>query len=137
MLISVLLVNLLSCSRRLPTVLVTINGHEFLLEVARTDEEKEQGLKGRKNLGEWEGMLFVFDSDSRVSFWMKDTQIPLSIAFVSKDGVIKEIFDMKPFSLAPVVSTYSVRYAIELNAGSFAKAGIKPGDRVIFPEGFE
>ena len=68
---------------------------------------------------------------------MKDTLIPLSIAFISSDGVIKEIYDMKPLSLRGIVSRQSVRYALEVNQGIFELNDIKPGDTVVFPEDFK
>ena len=79
-------------------------------------------------------MLFVFDSDERLSFWMKNTLIPLSIAYIASDGTIREILDMEPHSLAPVPSQYSVRYALEVPKGWFSRAGVRVGDRVSIPE---
>jgi uncharacterized membrane protein (UPF0127 family) len=125
---------LASCAKELKTVSVMMNGKGYLLEVADTEETRERGLMERKSLPADGGMIFVFDADSQVSFWMKNTPLPLSIAFVSKDGVVKEIFDMEPNSLKPIESTYSVRYAIELNKGAFAEAGVGPGDRIVLPE---
>ena len=78
-------------------------------------------------------MLFVYDQDQRMSFYMKDTLMPLSIAFVAADGRIVEIHDMKPLSLDPVHSSRSVRYALEVNQGAFERMGVAPGDSIRIP----
>jgi uncharacterized membrane protein (UPF0127 family) len=83
----------------------------------------------RKSLDDGKGMLFVFDRDESLSFWMKNTLIPLSIAFIASDGRILEIRDMEPESLTPVHSSRSVRYALEVPQGWFDRAGVKPEDR--------
>ncbi|MDR1929946.1 MAG: DUF192 domain-containing protein [Treponema sp.] len=99
-------------------------------EIARTDEERSAGLMFRKALPGGRGMLFVFDRDQVLSFWMKNTLIPLSIAFISYDGTIQEIRDMYPQDLSSVHSSRSVRYALEVPQGWFAESGIKAGDLV-------
>ena len=76
------------------------------------------------------GMLFIFENDKVVSFWMKDTKIPLSIAFIDKYGKVTDIFDMKPYSLEAVTSTEKCRYAIEVNKGFFEESGLAVGDTV-------
>lgn len=78
-------------------------------------------------------MLFVFDRDRRLSFWMKNTTIPLSLAYLSADGTVREIFDLAPESLRPVESSFAVRFALEVNRGAFARLGIKPGDKIQLP----
>ena len=75
-------------------------------------------------------MLFVFEYDQVLSFWMKNTPHPLSIAYIDSKGVIRDIFDMTPYSLNSVVSTVSVRYALEVPQGWFEKTGIKAGDKL-------
>ena len=75
-------------------------------------------------------MLFVFDSDQILSFWMKDTPHPLSIAYIDSKGVIKDIFPMTPYSLSSIQSTVSVRYALEVPQGWFKKNNIKEGDKI-------
>jgi len=102
------------------------------VEVADTPEKRRQGLMNRNKLAAEEGMLFVFDEEQKLSFWMKNTTIPLSIAYINKSGVIKEIHNMTPLSEKPVYSQYSVLYALEVNQGFFQKSGIKAGDRVQF-----
>jgi uncharacterized membrane protein (UPF0127 family) len=101
------------------------------VEVARTDSEKAQGLMFRRKLEDGKGMLFVFENEEYLSFWMKNTYIPLSIAFVSSGGRITEIRDMEPLDLSPVRSAYAARYALEVPRGWFGRAGIGPGDRLI------
>ena len=87
---------------------------------------------GRESMDENHGMLFVYDRDSKKSFWMKNTKIPLSIAFIAADGTIREIYDMEPLSTRIVDSRYSVRYVLEVNQGAFERHGIKAGDKVEF-----
>jgi uncharacterized membrane protein (UPF0127 family) len=100
------------------------------VELARSPEERARGLMGRKSLADGEGMLFIFQRDEVLSFWMKNTVIPLSIAFIAADGRIVEIRDMRPHDLSSVKSSRSVRYALETPQGWFGRAGIKPGDTV-------
>lgn len=122
------------CSDADETVTVALGGEEFVLEIADSPEERQRGLMNRKSLGENRGMLFVFPRDEKLSFWMKNTPIPLSIAYIAKDGTIKEIKEMEPHSLRPVESTYSVRYALEVNRSTFERLGIEPGDRIDLPD---
>jgi uncharacterized membrane protein (UPF0127 family) len=103
---------------------------EVLAEIARTDEQRRRGLMGRKSLADGEGMLFVFATDRILSFWMKDTLIPLSIAFIAYDGRILEIHDMEALSTRSVQSARSARYALEVPQGWFSRTGIGPGDIV-------
>ena len=97
-------------------------------EIARSDAQLEQGLMYRKTLNDGEGMLFVFERDQPLSFWMKNTLIPLSIAYISSSGRILEIYDMEPGNLNPVKSSRSARYALEVPQGWFGRAGIGLGD---------
>jgi uncharacterized membrane protein (UPF0127 family) len=101
-----------------------------LAEIAATDGERTNGLMWRTALNDGEGMLFVYDRDIPMSFWMKNTLIPLSIAFISRKGEILEIRDMEPQDTRPVRSERSCRYALEVPQGWFSKAGIRPGDTV-------
>ncbi|HOX13755.1 MAG TPA: DUF192 domain-containing protein [Spirochaetia bacterium] len=118
----------------LRTERLTVGPAQVTAEIARTPGERELGLMFRKALPDGAGMLFVFDTDERLSFWMKNTLVPLSIAYISSDGTIREILDMEPRSLAPVPSQYSVRYALEVPQGWFSRAGVRVGDRVILPD---
>jgi hypothetical protein len=104
--------------------------------VVRTEEEKARGLMFRQKLGKNEGMLFVYEKEERLSFWMKNTPIPLSIAFLDKTGMIVDIQDMVPFSLQTRVSAYPAQYALEVNGGWFRANDVSIGDAVVFPAGF-
>jgi uncharacterized membrane protein (UPF0127 family) len=97
-------------------------------ELARIDAERAQGLMNRPSLPDGEGMLFIFEREQIVSFWMKNTLIPLSIAFIRTDGRIIEIRNMQALDLTSVNSSRSVRYALEVPQGWFARAGIEVGD---------
>lgn len=97
-------------------------------EIADTFETRQHGFMERKNIPDGTGMLFVFERDQILSFWMKNTPTPLSIAYISSSGKIYDIFDMKPFSLASIVSTGYSKYALEVPQGWFEKEGIKTGD---------
>ncbi len=124
-----------SCSAKdqLPVTVLSVNGVEITAEVADTPDTREKGLMFRKELDEKSGMLFVFEKERQVSFWMKNTYIPLSVAFINKKGVIKEIHHLQPESLNPVGSSYSVKYALEVNQGFFEKYHIRIGDQIEFP----
>jgi uncharacterized membrane protein (UPF0127 family) len=120
----------------LPVIALRSGDVELTVELARSDQEKNIGLMYRRELADGKGMLFVYTADQMLSYWMKNTYIPLSIAYLSAEGEIREIYDMVPLSLAPVSSTRSVRYALEVPQGWFERAGLKPGDRFEFPAGF-
>ena len=111
----------------------TLDGKNIKIEaeIARTHEQRQQGLMHRDNLADGKGMIFVFEQDQMLSFWMKDTKIPLSIAFISSDGIIIEIRDMQPFDLSPVQSSRSARFALEVPQSWFSRVGISPGDRLL------
>jgi uncharacterized protein len=126
-----------SCrEERLPTVDLVINGVTIRAEVARTYLEKEKGLMYRRSLEEREAMLFVYTADERLSFWMKNTYLPLSVAFITAEGEITQIEDMQPLDETTIRSRRSVRYALEANQGAFARWGAKPGDVFVFPKEF-
>jgi uncharacterized protein len=120
----------------LKTVEVRMKGKTVKIEVALTQEEKENGLMYRRSLGADEGMIFVYDRDQRMYFWMKNTYIPLSVAFITADGEILQIEDMQPLDEKTIESRFSVRYAIEANQGAFARWGVAVGDKIEFPAGF-
>jgi uncharacterized protein len=98
------------------------------IEVADTPAERSQGLMGRTELADNAGMLFDFNRATDTAFYMKDTTIPLSIAFIDSSGRVLAIKDMKPLDPTPVRSPAEYRYAIEANQGWFAEHGIRPGD---------
>lgn len=103
---------------------------QLAVEVARTEREQEKGYMERKDIPEGTGMIFAYDADQQMHFWMKNTPHALSIAFIDSEGVLREIYDMEPFSLETVSSERSVRYALEVPQGWFARAGIRAGDRL-------
>ena len=118
---------------RLKTVELAVGSATMKAEVARTPSERERGLMFRTSLPEGMGMLFIFDSDQRLAFWMKNTTLPLSIAYISSDGTIREILDLEPVSLEAVQSERSVRYALEAPRGWFGRSGVRVGDSVRIP----
>jgi hypothetical protein len=99
-------------------------------ELAVTPAQQQQGLMHRRELRDGNGMLFIFERDQILSFWMKNTYIPLSIAYILSDGRILEIHDLEPGNLNPVRSSRSARYALEVPQGWFDRAKIGPGDRL-------
>jgi uncharacterized membrane protein (UPF0127 family) len=102
----------------------------LIAEIAKTDEERAQGFMYRKEVKAGEGMLFVFDRDQIMNFWMKNTFVPLSIAYISSDGIILEIHDLTPHREAPVSSSRSARYALEVPQGWFETENVQIGDRL-------
>lgn len=127
----------LSCSSGLEErIKVVIGGESFRIEVARTDEQKRQGLMNRRSIGDREGMIFVYETDQHLAFWMKNTTIPLTLAFLSKDGQIMQVEQMKPLSLKSVMSGRAVRYGLELPDGVLDELGVGAGDRVELPVDF-
>ncbi len=115
----------------LPKAILTIRDIRINAEVADDPKEKEIGLMGRTELAEGDGMLFVFLRPQRMNFWMKDTLVPLSIAFLNAEGIIREIHDMKPLDTNTTASTFrDLLYALEVPRGWFAKNGIVAGDRI-------
>lgn len=111
----------------LPKVPLTIGTHKVTAEVAATPEERATGLMNRFSLQPDSGMLFVFERSEPLAFWMKNTFIPLSIAFISADGKIINIEDMKPQSEESHWSKGPALYALEMKKGWFAERGIGPG----------
>jgi uncharacterized membrane protein (UPF0127 family) len=129
--------SVLSCSSGLEEKIdVVIGGETFRVEVARTAEQKRQGLMNRKSLGDREGMIFVYETDQNLAFWMKNTTIPLTLAYLSKDGRIMQIEPLKPLSLKSVVSERAVRFGLELPAGVLGELGVEVGDTVVLPSDF-
>jgi len=102
-------------------------------EVARTEDEKSRGLMFREKLGPDEGMLFIYEREEFLSFWMKNTPLPLSIAFLDQNGRIVDIQDMEPFNLRTHTSARPAKYALEMNRNWFQKNGMKVGDVLRMP----
>jgi uncharacterized membrane protein (UPF0127 family) len=101
--------------------------HRMDVQLAQTPEQRQIGLMWRTEMPQHEGMLFVFEQASTQCFWMRNTLIPLTAAFVEDDGTIVNLADMKPQSDDSHCSTKPVRYVLEMNQGWFAKRQIKPG----------
>ncbi len=112
---------------KLPTTPLTIGIHVVQAELAITPEQQATGMMFRTQMGSHEGMLFVNDDPGMRCFWMRNTLLPLSIAFIADDGAIVNIADMEPRSERSHCSAKPVRFALEMNQGWFAKRGIKPG----------
>jgi len=104
--------------------------HHIEVEVAADDQTRQFGLMYRSHLPPNQGMLFVYPSPARVCMWMKNTLIPLSVAFLDEEGRILNIEDMTPQSEEIHCSVKPVRYALEMNQGWFAGHGVKAGDRI-------
>jgi len=104
--------------------------HNIRAQLALTPQQRQIGLMFRQSMPNHEGMLFVFEDSSPQCFWMRNTLIPLSIAFLADDGTVVNLADMKPQSDESHCSAKPVRYALEMNQGWFAKRGVKPGSRI-------
>ncbi|HUH39747.1 MAG TPA: DUF192 domain-containing protein [Castellaniella sp.] len=115
----------------LPTVELTVGTtHNIQAELAQTPETRTQGLMGRLGLAQDRGMLFAFDTQQPYCFWMKNTLLPLSIAFIDPQGRIVSIQDMQPRTLDTHCAPQPVLYALEMNQGWFQSAGVGVGDIV-------
>lgn len=117
-------------AQQLPSIQLGAGMHLIQAEVAQTDEQRAIGLMHRPSMPANNGMLFVFEQPRPQCFWMKNTLLPLSIAFIADDGTIVNIEEMKAQTLDSHCSAKPVRYALEMNAGWFAKKGIKPGSKL-------
>lgn len=111
------------------TITVEINNKKYKVEVAYTEEERTNGLKGRKSLDEDEGMLFVFDEPDTIGMWMKDTKIPLDIIFINEDMEVISVYQGEPEN-ENIAEEDDVRFVLEVNQGS----GIKEGDELDIEE---
>ena len=114
----------------LQRVELTAGMHRINAQVAATPQERQIGLMHRKEMPQHEGMLFVFEQPAQQCFWMKNTLLPLTAAFVDDDGTIVNLADMKPQTLDSHCSAKPVRYVLEMNQGWFAKKGIKAGAKL-------
>ena len=113
--------------QKLPAITLNAGMHLIRAEVAQTPEQRSTGLMFRQAMGQNEGMLFAFEDAGQQCFWMKNTLLPLSVAFVADDGSIVNIESMKPQTEDSHCSTKPVRFVLEMNEGWFVKRGIKPG----------
>ena len=117
-------------SAQLPVIQLQAGMHLVRAEVADTFASRMQGLMHRKTMAQNAGMLFVFDESSMHCMWMKNTYLPLSVAFLDERGAIINIADMTPHSEESHCAAKPARYALEMNRGWFAERGIKPGSRL-------
>lgn len=123
------------CTRMDPSYeRMRIGAHEITVEVASTRATRARGLMYRSELPPDHGMLFIYPAEREMSFWMRNTQIPLDIAYIGADGVIHEVHYMKPYDESSVVSERHARYALEMNFGWFDAHKVGAGDRLEMPE---
>jgi uncharacterized membrane protein (UPF0127 family) len=113
-----------------PKVKLTVGMYLIDASVAANEADREQGLMYRNKLAPNEGMLFVFDENAGHCFWMKNTEIPLSIAFIRDDGTITDLDEMKAETTDNHCPTHNGRYALEMSKGWFSAKGIKPGVQI-------
>ncbi|MBI4232658.1 DUF192 domain-containing protein [Candidatus Peregrinibacteria bacterium] len=111
---------------------VKIKDESINVELAITDTARRQGLKFRKQLNKDEGMLFIYRSSKAHKFWMQDTVVPLSLAYIKSDWTISSIHDLKPFDETEVPSIEPTQFVLEVAQGWFSQHDIKPGDKVSF-----
>jgi uncharacterized protein len=116
--------------QKLPTIRLNAGMHLIQAEVAQTPDQRSTGLMFRSAMGANEGMLFVFEAASEQCFWMKNTLLPLSIAFIADDGSVVNLDAMKPLTLDGHCSKQPVRFVLEMNDGWFTKRGIQPGSKI-------
>jgi len=115
---------------QLPRTTLSAGMYLIQAQVAATAEQRATGLMHRKEMPTNEGMLFIFEQPAGQCFWMKNTLLPLTAAFVADDGTIVNLVDMKPQTLDSHCSAKPVRYVLEMNQGWFAKRGIQAGTRL-------
>lgn len=116
----------------LPTITLRIGGVAVEAEVADEIDERTIGLMGREELADGKGMLFVFRDPQAMNFWMRDTLVPLSIAYVNAAGLIREIHELKPLDETAAQSAFrDLVYALEVPQGWFQRNKILPGDRIL------
>ena len=121
---------------KLPAVKLFVGTNEITAEIASTPIQIQTGMMWRTNLGEMEGMLFVFPRPQPVSFYMRNTLVPLTCAYIDPEGVILELHDMKPLDETSIPSASDqVQYVLEMNQGWFARHGVKPGMQFATPHG--
>jgi uncharacterized membrane protein (UPF0127 family) len=114
----------------LPRAKLSAGMYQIDAQLATTPEQQQKGLMFRKEMPQHEGMLFIFDQPTQQCFWMKNTLLPLTAAFIADDGTIVNLADMKPQTLDSHCSTKPVRYVLEMNVGWFAKKGLKAGAKL-------
>lgn len=120
-------------AQKLPSIRLNAGIHNIQAEVAQTPEQRATGLMFRREMGANDGMLFVFEEATVQCFWMKNTLLPLSIAFLADDGAIVNLHDMQPQTLQSHCSAQPVRYVLEMNQGWFSRRGLGPGVAIAGP----
>ena len=121
---------LVASAAELPEIALTVGAHKLTAEVASTDATRSTGLMHRRMMPENRGMLFVFPEQALHGMWMMNTYLPLSVAFLDREGVIINIADMQPHTQTSHHASRPAKYALEMNQGWFKKRGVKPGDRI-------
>ena len=116
--------------QELPSIRINAGIHNITAQLAQTPQQREIGLMFRTSMGPNDGMLFAFEQAGQQCFWMKNTLIPLAIAFIADDGSVVNIASMKPQTLDGHCSDSPVRFVLEMNEGWFAKRGIKAGSKL-------
>ena len=113
---------------KLPTIKLWLGAEQMDAEMAVTFKEEETGMMFRKTMGENDGMIFALPSTQQASFWMKNCYVPLSVAYIDTEGVIKEIHDLEPQNTNPVYSASAdIRFALETPQGWFGKHNVREG----------
>ena len=115
---------------QMPRIELSAGIHRISAELANTDANRQRGMMFRKTLLPQEGMLFVFERSERVCMWMKNTYLPLSVAFLDEQGVILNIADMTPHSEESHCASKAARFALEMNVGWFDKRGLGAGVKI-------
>jgi uncharacterized protein len=128
--LSACIANAQDAPQQLRSIQLTAGMHVIQAEVAVTPEQRAIGLMHRKEMPANHGMLFVFEEAQQQCFWMRNTLLPLSIAFIDDTGRVVNIADMKPLDETSHCSAKPVRYALEMNKGWFAKRGLKAGSQL-------
>ena len=118
---------------QLPRIQLQAGMHQIQAQVAATPDQRSVGLMHRAEMPQSEGMLFAFEQATQQCFWMKNTLLPLTAAFIADDGTIVNLADMKPQTTDAHCSMQPVRWVLEMNQGWFAKRGIKAGFKLQGP----
>lgn len=118
----------------LPVVSIPIGSRSYSIEVARSEEEKQTGLMKRDSMPDNHGMIFIFPDEAPRGFWMKNTRFPLDILFLNSSFRVVSIHTMFPYDETVIPSDFPAQYAIELNKGEAAAAGVKVGDTIAVPQ---
>lgn len=130
LLAGLLLSGMVSAQNAMPVMELTAGFHRIEAEVAANDQNRQVGLMNRKSMAQQRGMLFVFPQANTHCMWMRNTLLPLSVAFLDEDGVIINVEDMQPQTENNHCARRPARYALEMNLGWFAQRGLKPGARL-------